>query len=169
MSRPDFLSRCAHRPTAHLLLSLQGGVGLGRSVKVLPRVIWGCVTLRILCWRYCLAIKAIIRSSHRETCFWNQHRHSQLKAGAPLTCQRPLEQTSIQGHASPLEKAPEHLQTSRRVLGQDFSSKSVTLLEKALGSTTSGHGHDYLPLPAASPPTRVTSAGQTWEWYVGSW
>lgn len=41
---------------------------------VLPRVMWGCVTLRVLSWRYCLVIKVINKYSYRETCFWNQHQ-----------------------------------------------------------------------------------------------
>lgn len=88
----------------------------------------------------------------------------------PLTCQRLLEKPKTHGHACPLDKVPEYLQTARQVLTQNFSSKSATLLEKALGFMGCGHG--YSPLPEANPSTRVTSAGQkpqTWERYVGSY
>lgn len=69
-----------------------------------------------------------------------------------------------------MDKVPEYLQTARQVLTQSFSSKSATLLEKALGFMACGHGCP--PPPEANPSTRVTSAGQkpqTWEWYVGSY
>lgn len=39
-----------------------------------------------------------------------------------------------------MDKVPEYLQTARQVLTQSFSSKSATLLEKALGFMACGHG-----------------------------
>lgn len=98
---------------------------------------WGCVTLRILSWRNRPSESSISTAIERHASGINT-RHSQHGAVTPLTCQRLLEQPKTHGHACPLDKVPEYLQTARQVLTQNFSSKSATLLEKALGFMACG-------------------------------